>query len=68
MTTRPLPCSCCPRPFAELVKLQSGEVGLLVMTRHAAGVKHANVLTLAQLQQMIDEFKAQEAVPRQDLP
>lgn len=61
MTTKLLPCSCCPRPFAQLVRLHNGEPALVVMTRHKAGEKHANVLTLEQVKQMLAEFEAQEA-------
>jgi hypothetical protein len=58
--TKPLECSCCPRPFAELVTLHNGEVALLIKARHEAGYKHVNVLTLAQLEQMVQEFKEQD--------
>lgn len=60
MTTKPLPCSCCPRPFAELVRLNNGQVALLIKARHEAGGKHNNVLTLEQVKQMLAEFEAQE--------
>jgi hypothetical protein len=58
--TKPLECSCCPRPFAELVTLHNGEVALLIKARHEAGYKHVNVLTLSQLEQMVQEFKEQD--------
>lgn len=60
MTTKPLPCSCCPRPFAELKRLNNGKVAIVVMTRHKAGEKHANVLTLEQVKQMLAEFEEAE--------
>ena len=59
MTTKPLPCSCCPRPFAELVTLNNGEVALVVRARHEAGGKHPNILTLAQIEAMFREFQEQ---------
>lgn len=57
MTTKPLPCSCCPRPFAELVTLNNGQPALLIKARHEAGIKHANVLTLEQVKQMLEEIE-----------
>lgn len=65
MTTRPLPCSCCPRPFAELVRLNNGQVALLIKARHDSGDKHPNVLTLEQVKQMMAEFETEQA--RQDI-
>jgi hypothetical protein len=56
--SKPLECSCCPRPFAELVTLHNGEVALLIKARHDSNGKHNNVLTLAQLEQMVQEFKS----------
>jgi hypothetical protein len=58
--SKPLECSCCPRPFAELVTLHNGEVALLIKARHEAGYKHVNVLTLAQVQAMLKEFEDTE--------
>lgn len=58
MITKPLPCSCCPRPFAELVTLHNGKPALLVKARHDSGDKHPNVLTLEQVKQMLVEFEA----------
>lgn len=52
----PLPCSCCQRPFAELIRLHNGQPALLVLTRHRAGEKHANVLTLEQVKQMLEDL------------
>lgn len=60
MTTKPLPCSCCPRPFAELVRAEDGTVALIVRSRHDSGIKHQNVLTLAQLQRMAEELERSE--------
>lgn len=60
MTTKPLPCSCCNRQFAELKRLNNGKVAIVVMTRHKAGEKHANVLTLEQVKQMLAEFEEAE--------
>jgi hypothetical protein len=59
--SKPLECSCCPRPFAELVTLHNGEVALLIKARHDSNGKHNNVLTLAQLQAMLKEYEKQEA-------
>jgi hypothetical protein len=60
VTTKPLPCSCCPRPFAELVKFNNGSWGLVVLSRHHESKKHPNVITLAQLEAMIKELEAQD--------
>lgn len=60
MTTKPLPCSCCPRPFAELVTLNNGQPALLIKARHDSHEKHNNVLTLEQVKQMLAEFETQE--------
>ncbi len=64
MTTKPLPCSCCPRPFAELVRLNNGQPALLIKARHEAGGKHNNVLTLEQIRQMLAEFEASDRQER----
>lgn len=62
MIAKPLPCSCCPRPFAELVTLNNGQPALLIKSRHDSHIKHPNVLTLEHIKQMFAEFEAQEAV------
>lgn len=59
MTSKPLPCSCCPRPFAELVRFPDGTFGLVVLARHHESKKHPNVLRLADLERLIKEFEAQ---------
>lgn len=60
MTPKPLPCSCCPRPFAELVRLNNGQPALLIKSRHDSHEKHNNVLTLEQVRQMLAEFEEAE--------
>jgi hypothetical protein len=59
VTTKPLPCSCCPRPFAELIKRHDGTTALLIKSRHDSGGRHNNVVTLEELLQMVKEFEAQ---------
>lgn len=60
--SKPLECSCCPRPFAELVTLHNGEPALLIKARHDSNGKHVNVLTLERVREMLREFA--EAVSR----
>lgn len=58
-TRQPLPCSCCPRPFAELARAEDGTIALIVRSRHDSKIKHQNVLTVAELLRMVAEFEAE---------